>query len=366
VGTEQTGVPENKRALSQWIVPPGAAQGPLWTRELGEEYKAQVLKTYLEVMLPDIYIFTRSQSGLELMKAHEDLLLQGKVGLFHTSSRPEPEDASQIAGRYEIYRQYCRTGHTLGYTEPEKNSWTKNGTPRWCSPPQWNYWRCLCQMDLGVAYVAAYANDVNMAFRGEFNANVKTTHQTGKVPAYQEEFRKAYEFCNVYAGYHALPAISPGAWIAFREGTHMKGDYTMHMSRITPDETSAPPTQTPVGPETSRYGAFARYLPAGKAVRLKLDEVFLKSMQERNELAEVRVIFLDESPGATLTVNVGQSQDKAESNTTTKGSGNWATFVRTVPAKAFTGLSQGEHIMLEAQGGRIPLHMVEVVRKPAQ
>ncbi len=359
LGTEHVKVPEANQSLNGWITPQGVEPGTAWTQAQADAYKDRIFQTYIDEMVPDIFVFARSSEGKELVDKNEKYFMSGQMGLFHTSFRAEPTNEQQTFGRYGIYQKYCLPGYTLGYTEAEGDCWGQLGakqTPRFCSPPQWNYWRLLSQMHIGVSYIGVYTRDLDVALNGKYDSKIQVKWPKGDVPQYQDEFRKAYEFANVYAGYHAIPAKSPGAWIAFREGNTLKGDYFMHMKRLQ-DETTVPPANTPIGPDNSRFGAWARYLPAGKSMNLVLNSAFADSL--KNQQAEIRVTYLDDAAQGTLRLLAGGKTFEAPR----KGSGQWQVLTGVVAGAELKPNATGAQITLEAKDAQIPLHMVEVVRK---
>ena len=69
---------------------------------------------------------------------------------------------------------------------------------RWCSPPQWEYWRLLSDLQMGVSNIALYGDDASVAADG--------THMGRQVGArYQHEFGAAMEFAAKYVGHWATP-----------------------------------------------------------------------------------------------------------------------------------------------------------------
>ena len=125
-----------------------------------------------------------------------------------------------------------------------------------------------------------------------FDASVNDKLAWRFAPAFQGEFDEAFAFAARYAGYHASPEQSPGAWVAFREGNFLKGDYDFLARRLSPDGTRS---ISNAGPDGQRQGAWARVLPAGERLRIGLDEDFAGSLEGRP--AEVRLTWLDEGKG---------------------------------------------------------------------
>jgi hypothetical protein len=58
----------------------------------------------------------------------------------------------------------ARSGKTSAYAEPWASAWGHHGglrDDRWCSPPQWMYWRLLNDLHCGVSYIAIYGSDLH-------------------------------------------------------------------------------------------------------------------------------------------------------------------------------------------------------------
>jgi hypothetical protein len=236
-----------------------------------------------------------------------------------------------VERQYRAFVEYCRSGKTLCYAEPWADAEGHHGggkrDPRWCPPAQWNYWMLLANLHCGVSHVAVYGADLQRAGDPEFQA--------------------AFDLVNRYAGYHASPSASPGAWAALREGSYLKGDYTFLMERV-----SGGAPVTSAGPADQRYGAWARRLASGEEVSFRLDAAFARSLAGR--AAEVRVVYLDDA-GAPLRLSFpggGHALPRG-------GTGRWT--VRTVPIVSAAFAGRDSDIRLSAPTGAT-VHWVEVVR----
>lgn len=220
------------------------------------------------------------------VKTYGELMSTGLVGWFHTSSEMEPRsynayDINGDSGQYETFARDC--AKTVCYAEPWADAWGYHGRQdaRWCTPPQWEYWRLLSDLQMGVSNIALYGNDVSVAADGVHMGN-----QVGV--RYQSEFRAAMKFAAKYVGHWATPETSPGAWVAFRESVSVLGgynmnvtDYEFHVRLLNKAEatvgldarTSGVPVpvvdnrtranQSSIGNPDSRYGAWARKLKVG-------------------------------------------------------------------------------------------------------
>ncbi|OPZ17286.1 MAG: hypothetical protein BWZ10_01231 [candidate division BRC1 bacterium ADurb.BinA364] len=346
LGTEHTAVSESQRSLDQWIVPPGVEGAVEWSVAVGEAYRADVIQWFVELLGGKTRVFVRNNISEVLRKPYLDLFETGQLCWFHTSSEAQSRGNDL---QYTTFLEYCRTGKTLAYAESWASAWGHHGgktDDRFCSPPQWNYWRLLNDLHCGVSFIAVYANDLGVAIDG--------VYQRQAYPQYQAEFDKAFRFASRYAGYHASPAQSPGAWAAFREGDRLKGDYDFLMKRL-PDETQPAVT---IGPDEQRFGAWARILPAGASMRLKADPAFLASLPPSG--ASVNVTYLDEGEGA-LAVRFGVERHEIALG----GSGRWKVASLPASAAALAGGDGAETIVLEARGASVALHMAEILREGA-
>ncbi|MFZ5833140.1 MAG: beta-galactosidase [Planctomycetota bacterium] len=331
VGTEHMTVPKQYIDPASWTQPPGVSPGPKWTREVANEYKEAVIDAFVANLTPEVLVFVRNNAVEELERnpKWQAMLDEGRLGLFHTSSEIEPHSVG-TERQYLAFLKYCRPGKTLAYAESWADAWGRHGggpDPRWCHPAQYNYWRLLVDLNCGVSFIAVYGNDLK--------------HSN------EPEFRAAFDFARKYAGYHASPSAAPGAWIALREGDYLKGDYTFLMDRLPGDESKAVKL---AGPEDQRYGAWARVVPAGGRMRLKLNETLAARLA--NEPAVLRVVYLDADRGK-LDLQVG----KQKFGLTLSGTGRWQLAELPIPPDA----AGAEAAMIELRPETdLTLHMIEV------
>jgi hypothetical protein len=200
---------------------------------------------------------------------------------------PQPSGEKQ----YRAFNDDCLTGKTLAYAQPWASAWGHHGVktaPRWCSPPQWNYWRLLCDLNCGVSFIAWYGNDLEVARSGRYRYGKNSTAEAAN---YKDEFDAAFHFTATYAGYHASPQVAPGAWVAFREGDTLKGDYAFLMHRHLDQSRGV----KNAGPDGQRFGAWSRLLPRDQTMELELDDSFAASLA--TQAAELRVTYLDQGAG---------------------------------------------------------------------
>lgn len=344
IGTEHWHVPNDKAALSQWRVPPEAKAGESFTQALGRAYQTRVLETFVKEFAPDMRVFVRNNIEPELRQSFAQDFSTGRLCWFHTSSEMEPRSNGEK--QYQAFLDDCRTGKTLAYAEPWASAWGHHGVktdPRWCSPPQWNYWRLLCDLNCGVSFIACYANDLEVARSGRYRYGKS---RTTEVAPFKGEFDAAFRFAAKYAGYHASPQAAPGAWVALREGGTLKGDYTFLMQRL-PDHTREVKN---AGPDDQRFGAWARGLPAGKTMTFRVDpRVFSKG-----EKRIARIIYFDRGTGQWELRQGGPNKLK----TTNGNTGRWVEREVLIPTDG------DQYEIVNTGSEEVVFHMLEIKRQP--
>lgn len=351
--------------LDQWIYPVGVDRALVteYNKERVEEYLRSIVEAYVADFKGKIRVFVRNGVSEEIIGPYRSMFEDGTLSWFHTSSEAEPRESSGEA-KYRRFYDDCRSGMTTAYAEPWATAWGHHGgktDDRWCSPPQWMYWRLLNDLHCGVSFIAVYAKNVKVAVDGTYNSG--GVHYTdGKDGMYQSEFTKALEFAAKYAGYHAAPEASPGAWIAFRENDTVLAangvpperrklkffntDYTFLMERL-PGDQSVGQGIINIGPDNQRFGAWARKLPAGKEIKLALNPTFAASLKGG---AKIRITYLDDGPGG-FSVEAGLKAHSVKM----KATGRWQTA-------EFPIVGNSPKIALTAGKSPLLLHMVEVVR----
>jgi hypothetical protein len=327
IGTEGMIVMPNKRDPAQWIAPPGVTPAPAWTEEIATAYRHTVQQAYVKDFLPEIRVFMRPGVGGYPGPDQDAIRLAEKegLGLFTTASEIEPRVPSMYE-RYNVFLGFCRPGKGVCYAEsmaPANGHHPGKDHARWCAFEQYNYWRLLSDLNLGFSMIGITGEDLE---------------QTG-----DPEFRAAFDFAARYAGYHASPSVSPGAWVALREGSLLlKGDYSFLMRRL--DGVAMKPEQK-IGPDDQRFGAWALTLPKGGEVKFALDPAFAGSLKK----ATVRVTYLDRGTGAFTLRTAGQ-----EFQAKLTATGRWKTA-------QFDASHSPADIAITADT-LLTLHMVEVAR----
>ena len=364
-GTEHSHLrPGKARQAGSWTTPAGVAPGSDWSKQEVEAYQARIVREYVARISPHAYVFVRNGLPKEIAEEYRADFAAGRLGWFHTSSEAEPRAGSEW--RYRHFHDDCRSGATVAYAEPWASAWGHHGgktDDRACSPQQWNYWRLLLDLHNGVSFIALYSADLQVARTGAYRyGRHGILHDDRKAGTdYRTEFTEAFEFAARYVGYHASPETSPGAWCAFRGNSVIReangrpekarklafytGDYSFLMVR-SPDGSRALGT---TGPEDQRFGGWARQIPAGAGMELRLDPAFARSLAGRK--ATLRVVLLD-GGDATGTVQCAERTLPIRAGTT----GRWRVVV--LPIDAW----KGDAVRIVAGGLPLTLHMVELRR----
>jgi hypothetical protein len=177
-------------------------------------------------------------------------------------------------------------------TYAEKWDWDKTAMP--ITKEQWNYWTLLCDLHCGATFPAMRPEDIDMA-----------------------NFREDYELTAKYAGYTMKPAKSPGAWIAFREGDWLVGDYSFLMERTENDN-----CEPLYNVDDSKYGLWARKIKGGNPMELSIQDDFLYSLSES---VTVKVWYKDEAENKITFEGLGE-----QATVNLKGTGGWKIAVMNI------------------------------------
>lgn len=351
IGTEILRVPPENTPLDQWKIPEGDSP-ERFSKKASEEYVYTVTNLFIQHFTKDHFLFVRNHR--HLVKKYRKPIGSGQVGTFQTHSNPEPRSKHQAVQRC-LLMEYGRSGKTYVYTESAGDAWGRFGSRRALrvlSPPQWKYWKFLADLHSGVSFIAVYGHDLSVAQSGTAKGLLNTKK-------YQDEFGQALQFAAKYAGYHASPAVSPGAWVALRQTNTLKsdpcnklsGDYTFLMERM--DNGKSRPV-TNIGPREQRFGAWARTSVAGSAMNFRLNEVFAESL--RGGPATLRLIYFDGQEGRLSARAFGNVYEVELS-----GSNRWKTAeFRIVDVKG-TEKPGDAHISVVSNTD-VNMHLVEVFR----
>lgn len=336
IGTELTDVPSGYTCTPATN---GRISSVAWTMKISREYYAKVMGAYRTAMSPElpfalrVQLFTTTDPPPPTAwLGHDD------AWMFGTAS---DIDTAPVRDAFDVFAlNWVRTtNRTQAYWEPHH---TRNKRHL----VSWNYWRLLLELHKGVSYVAVYGQEL----------------RNGTDP----EYRSSFDFVNRYAGSHAAPLRSPGAWVALKLGPgRTAGNLTRYMTQIDPENTSVAVDSgdglSIVGPLTQRFGRYARRIDGGTTrnrLSFQLDPVFKTGIATAP--TKLRMVYLDRGTGQFsvrwgTTTGTGRWVTKANS-------GMWKELVVDVPAGSYTGaLPLSADVNVTALGSDSTLfHMVEV------
>lgn len=306
---------------SDWVIPPGVAyEAP--TKTKNEAYRASVFDKYVSEFTPDVPMFARANISDDSLAQHESAFNAGLIGFFETCTSLEPELDCGGDFRYTTYLEWCRPGTTFGFAERSASPHNEFGNGA-------EYWRVLLDLHLGTSYLGTRAD----IFQKAKDGNAWTI--------------KTLEMANAYAGYHALPTESPGAWIALRgAGTTFASDYSFLMTK---EPNAFLIDRKNIGGTVFPYGVWAQELPANRDLVVTPDPDFVASLAG----SSLTVIWFDKSSsGGSIDVEAGPHSFTIPSTGT--GTRKESTFA--LPDNQF------DQIVLRAMNSSAVLHMVRVTR----
>jgi hypothetical protein len=332
VGTEHHYIPPEYREKAAWTFEAGVSEeGDFpWTNAISDAYKRWTIDMYIDAFNPpgDINVFVRASAiGEEVASTKQiQMVEKGDLWIFHTSSEPQPRSGK--IDQYQVFVDYAKTGKTYAFMEswgparpePGDNSWIKTDKP--ITKEQCNYWTLLVDLHCGATWPAMRPEDID-----------------------EPGFREQFEFAAKYAGYAAAPRETPGAWIAFREGDNMPGDYTFFMTRAA-DDNSRPLYNVDDKPE----GLWARQVAAGEYMELKLDSAFANSLNNNGNV-KVSITYKDAGTGGFEAEVFGKKFSHALT-----GTDQWLTF------NAEVDLDTVADLQITPGKNALILHKVEVER----
>jgi hypothetical protein len=319
VGTEHFGIPESSpaRDMTTWFAPPHCVQNCSavhlpWSKDGDLAYKQRVLDAHVVAFTPLRKLLLRANIAQDFpnLTALTASFEHAALGFFQTGAAMEQDQV--FNQRYAVYEKWCLPGHTYGFAE-QAGFWQYTSTwPRDPSDPdvglfskvQFAYWLMLSNMNSGVAASGLHFDPMMLSSRAD---------DAARVPLDTSAFQRAYSFFDTYAGYHAHPDASPGAWVAFRgQGDHYPaGDFTFLMAS---DSASAVGV-TRLGSNASAYGAWCKALPPGEA--LVVTHLLTDGQGQPLPDVTVRVVWYDAVPdNATVSPRRGAGAWHLEANTT--------------------------------------------------
>ncbi|MFW6371321.1 MAG: T9SS type A sorting domain-containing protein [Bacteroidota bacterium] len=330
VGTEHHYIPPEYREKGAWTFEAGVSEeGDFpWTKGIADAYKRWTIGMYVDAFNPpeDINVFIRASAigGGVASSEQIQMVENGELWIFHTSSEPQPRKGK--IDQYQVFVDYAKTGKTCAFmeswgparSEPGDDSWTNTKKP--ITKEQCNYWTLLVDLHCGATWPAMRPQDIDYL-----------------------AFREQFEFAAKYAGFAAAPEESPGAWIAFREGDNMAGDYTFLMTRTGGDK-SQPLYNVDDAPE----GLWARQITAGESMELDLDSDFANSLYSNRDV-KLSITYKDAGTGDFEIEAFGEKLSHSLT-----GTDQWLTFI-----KNFV-VNESTDIKISAVNNALTLHKVEV------
>lgn len=366
-GTEPMFVPEFARSREGWIVPEGVEFGEIWKPEHNEIYEEKVVNEFINDFKGVTQVFIRATTQPQLEKKYREYFNSGELAWYYTGI----SNTAYWALVYDKFFLDCRSGKTLGMGEPFGDAWGNHGgrrSPRSIEAATANYWQVLQNLHVGLSVIACYGADLGVSYDGSLPAlnqrdgkpsSAPSQPNPGRDETLKEEFTAAFEFAARYAGYHASPEVSPGAWIALRQTSKtddrqnlndvLNNDCTFLMKRL-PDGSKG---ISNIGDKKSRYHGYARLLPAGEQMRLVLDPLFAKSLEGKS--AVLKVIFFDEGEGEFSIHAFGEKRVITLGN-----SKHWRSETFTVEQARTEAEPQ---LIVESPRNNLTLHMLELQRQ---
>ncbi len=346
IGTEHIEIPEkvnpndisiNPRIATSYYYPEKADKTfrTEWTKTEKIKYERAVLNAYMTSITPVVHLFLRNNIDENIIEIARPDLESGKIGFFHTSSEPEPR-SKEGERKLLLFNNYSRNRKTISYAEEWADCWGIHGKGvdfHFCSPEQWNYWRILSDLNVGISHIGMYGSIWAYAL-GEPAPN-NNQFEDINVSLRREEIRRSIEFAFKYVGHHNNPAKSPGAFIAFRNSTEnlsmaqnpefyrknptsgielFTNDYSFLSVRL-PDNSKGLKL---VGPSEQRFGAFARQIHENENMKIAFHPLLTKALYLKP--LNLRVIYFDEK-GAEWSLKYGDSIF----NVVSEGTNRWVT-----------------------------------------
>lgn len=325
-----------------------------FTREIGNEYARQIVKTYLDAFKPlGIQVVTKpfgaTQNDFSLAEEFANM----GAGFFSTNSTPNP------IARNETLRLSKHEARVRSFSEPYNTVTIRD------NPLQWLYWQTLSDLHQGVEFISYYGDDLD-----------------------NETYAEIFEFAQKYAGWYRQPEQSPGAWIAFRDiknssasawgGGYLEGNYEYLISQLEPnnslslfayngtgemDEFNLNPQSKPItnlGTQSQKEGIWARQTN-GQPIYLDINDTFAASLG--GDIA-LKISYFDGDNGKfQLSYNDQTGQLKTHTFAKT-GTQLWKEATLTINSYQFSNnLEKNADIqLLNAGDGEDIFHLVEIVR----
>jgi hypothetical protein len=326
--------------VSDWIIPPGVEYvkaSPAQT----SQFKEKVIEQHVKEFIPEVRVLFRAGVDDAFIQENIALFESGLAGFFETGAAMEQNQRYSQEWRYSTYIKYCKPGIAVGFSE------LISGRLRPYSEIQWQYWRVLSELHSGISYIGTRP----LPFEKAHLEN-------------DTRYINVLEFADKYAGYHALPAESPGAWIALRgKGDSFPWDYTFLMESL---DSSSLTDLKRVGSDEDPYGAWAQNLAVGGRILLDIHDDFYSADQRSVGVkATLRVIYYDSGKGSwTLKYDASGDPAKIARVITNRNTKKWIILDIPVNDGYFDNrsLDKADMVIENTDAGDLVVHMVELVR----
>lgn len=390
IGTEHFDVPSALWDPHNWTNPEGVPLGPVFVPTITQQkFEEAVFPSYLSGYSisgsPRLYVRNNLALNAALFEPYKPFFANGTFSFFQTSSEPEPHELEE-AQRFAVLREWCRPGTTTCYSEPWTSAFGRSDDPSFTPPSAWLWWRVLADLDMGVSRLAMYGDDLVAASTGDFGGK-------SYGPVLQREFMAAVLLADRYAGYHALPETSPGAYVAMRQSVRQLGGYNKKVTDYSVLAQLSPGTEPTgldarvngtavagsngtrftIGNASQRFGTWARLLEPSTPARVCLDDAFVGRINAAAVPVKLCVTALESCAFAgaepavstcTLTISAGAVPVDEIDLKATEGTASWITASRILTPPLTPSSDDCASIIISAEGvprPAIALHMVELV-----
>lgn len=347
VGTEGLTIPEAYHRATAWERGAGVSVGPDWSPDRAVTYAELIVDQYIDKVAPVSFLLVRravfqerqsrlgqGAQGARLRTRLQPLLDAGRAGVFHTSSDIQPRNGGFSRDVYETMRAQCRERRRICYAEAittaagRRTDYPTTDAP---SATQWFYWRVLADLNLGVSRLAVNRLDL---VRWE-----------------DPGVALGVDFARRHLGAHLAPSTSDGAWIAFRRGDFLTGDYGVLAGAQGCGERI-----TGVGPADQPYGLWATRLRPGVDCEVRFDEDFLLDAAPDALQLTVLARSTRQEPASLGLAGLGHGAAQL----TVPGGGAWHPLrVSLTPDDTDSALRP---LFVEALDHPVDLHLIELTR----
>ncbi|MEM9384641.1 MAG: beta-galactosidase [Pseudomonadota bacterium] len=350
VGTEGLSIPDAYHRASAWKRSAGVSEGSDWSSAQAVGYAERIVEHYIDEIAPVAFLLVRralfqegrgrigsGTQGARLRARLQRLLDGGRAGVFHTSSDIQPRNGGFSLEVYRTMRTQCLERRYICYAEAMRTAEGRHKdypTTVVPSESEWFYWRVLSDLSLGVSRLAVNRLDL--------------------VRAENPGVALGLDFAERHLGAHLAPRESSGAWIAFRQGDFLAGDYGVLAAAQ-----GCGVRRTGVGSADEPYGLWASRLRAGDSCEIRFDRDFLQGAASEPTVLSILARSVDENDTSIGLAGLGQRPVQL----TVPGDSAWHRL--RVELAPFSKDSQRGPLHLEAVARAVDLHLVELARADA-